>query len=392
MVGTIIFTIICATLISLLLKKFHIAAVIAYVAAGSIISFSFHLHDAVHAHHLKQITQLGVVFLVFAMGLGFSINHLGKTKKEVFLYGGSQLVLTAAIFTFAGNLLLGIELKPAVIIGLALAFSSTAALLGLLNENLNTNKIYGGMVLGVFMFQNIVAIPILLTITLFSTASSSLSSLLIETFIDAAILFAGLFIIGKYFLEPFFLLVTKTKSSKIFINAILLFAAGSSYIAHKFGFSYSLGAFIAGMMIAQTRYKPLAETGLIPLRNLILGIFFITVGMQLDFKVIIENISSIALILPAVTAIKLTVIYSIMRFGTGSKTAFKNALSLFQLGEFTLVILVLSFAGGIIEPQTGQILIASVVVSIILIPFVLGKFHISQITGKNNNTRRISGD
>jgi CPA2 family monovalent cation:H+ antiporter-2 len=371
MLEIIIFTILCATLLNLILRRLNIPTIIGYIATGTIIAYSFNLHDAVHNHELKEIAEFGVVFLMFTIGLEFSIAHLIRMKKEVFVYGASQVIITAVIFTMIGHHIFGVEIKSAIIIGLALSLSSTAIVLKLLNENGDINKIYGRRVLGVLLFQDIAVIPILLMITIFSSTSSSVSSLLMQTFIDAVILLIGLYIVGRYLLEPFLLQATKTKSNEIFISSILLLVIGSSYIAHLFGFSYSLGAFIAGMMIAETHYKHQVEADLIPFRDLLLGVFFVTVGMQLDFALIFNEISTIAILLPAIIAIKIAVIYSIMRFTVASRDATKSAISLFQLGEFALVIFELSFANDLIDPAIGQVLIVTVVISMILTPFVL---------------------
>jgi CPA2 family monovalent cation:H+ antiporter-2 len=371
MLEIIIFTILCATLTNILLKRYNIPTIIGYIATGTIIAYGFDLHSAVNNHELKEIAEFGVVFLMFTIGLEFSIDHLNRMKREVFVYGGSQVFFTALIFTLIGINFFDIELKSAIIIGLALALSSTAIVLKLLNENGDITKVYGKKTLGVLLFQDIAVIPILLMITIFSDTSSSMVSLLSETIFDAIVLLTGLFLTGRYLLEPLLFQATKTQSDEIFISSILLIVIGSSYVAHVFGFSYSLGAFIAGIMIAETHYKHQVEADLIPFRDLLLGIFFITVGMQLDFRIIFENISEITILLSLIIILKITIIYIIMRFSSSSRDALKTAISLFQLGEFALVVFELSFAKGLIEPTVGQILIVTVVVSMILTPFVL---------------------
>ncbi len=378
MLEIIILTIFIATILNLLLKKFAIPTIIGYIATGTIIAYGFDLHTAVHSHELKEIAEFGVVFLMFTIGLEFSIEHLKRMKKEVFLYGFLQVIITAVVFAFIANYFFAIEVKSAIIIGMALALSSTAIILKLLNESGDISKAYGRKVLGVLLFQDIAVIPILLMITIFASTADSVSALLLETFINAVVLLAGLFLAGKYLLDPFLLQVTKTKSNEIFIGSILLLVMGSSYIAHLFGFSYSLGAFIAGMMIAETHYKHQVEADLIPFRDLLLGVFFITVGMQLDFKIIFENISIIAILIPSVILIKIAIIYAIMRFSSTKRDALKTAVSLFQLGEFALVIFELSFAQGLLDTSLGQILIVSIVITMILTPFVVK--NISAIT------------
>ncbi len=371
MLEIIIFTILIATLLNLFLKQFEIPTIIGYIATGTIIAYGFDLHEAVHNQELKEIAEFGVVFLMFTIGLEFSVKHLARMKKEVFLYGGLQVILTATFFTFVTNNFFGIDIKSSIIIGAALALSSTAIVLKLLNESGEINKPYGRKVLGVLLFQDIAVIPILLMITVFSIKDGSISDLLLLTFAKAVLLLVGLYFSGKYLLEPFFHQVSKTKSDEIFISSILLIVIGASFVAHQLGFSYSLGAFIAGMLIAETHYKHQVEADLIPFRDLLLGIFFITVGMQLDFKIIFENILTISLLLPALIIIKIAIIYSIFRFKSNSRESLKTALSIFQLGEFALVIFELSYAKGLLDPTVGQVLIVIVVISMIITPFVL---------------------
>lgn len=371
MLEIIVSTLFITIILNLVLKKFGIPTIIGYIATGTIIAYSFNLHEAVHSHELKEIAEFGVVFLLFTIGLEFSLQHLKKMKKEVFVYGASQVIITATVFTSIAHFVFGIEIKSSIIIGLALSLSSTAIVLKLLNENGDINKVYGKKVLGVLLFQDIAVIPILLMITIFSTTGQSISSLLTETFIDAVILLTALFVAGKYLLEPFLHQVTKSRSNELFVGSILLLVMGSSYLAHFFGFSYSLGAFIAGMMIAETHYKHQVEADLIPFRDLLLGVFFITVGMQLDFAIISEYIVTIAFLLPVLIIIKVSILYGIIALATNPRTAIKTSITLFQLGEFALVIFELAFARDLIDPVIGQILIVTVVISMILTPFVI---------------------
>ena len=378
MLEIIVFTLFAATVLNLLLKQLNIPTIIGYIATGTIIAYGFDLHEAAYSHELREIAEFGVVFLMFTIGLEFSIQHLKQMKRDVFLNGGIQVLVSASLFTGIAVFLFGIEIKSAVIIGLALALSSTAVVLKLLNESGDINKPYGRKVLGILLFQDLSVIPILLMITIFSVHDQPVHSLLLKTAVDAAILLAGLFLTGKYILEPFLYHVSKINSNEIFIGSILLIVIGASYTAHLLGFSYSLGAFIAGMMIAETHYKHQVEADLVPFRDLLLGVFFITVGMQLDFAIIFQYIGLISLLLPVLILIKIAVIFSLLRVSTDKRSALKSALALFQLGEFALVIFELSFAHGLLEPAVGQVLIVTVVLSMILTPFVIR--NISNLT------------
>ncbi len=371
MLEIIVFTLFAATLLNLLLKQLKIPTIIGYIATGTIIAYAFDLHEAAFSHELKEIAEFGVVFLMFTIGLEFSIQHLKSMKRDVFFNGGLQVLLSAVLFTLIALFLFSIEMKSAVIIGLALALSSTAVVLKLLNESGDINKPYGRKVLGMLLFQDLAVIPILLMITIFSVHDQPVYTLIMKTAVDAAILLTGLFLTGKYILQPFLYHVSKINSNEIFIGSILLIVIGASYTAHILGFSYSLGAFIAGMLIAETHYKYQVEADLVPFRDLLLGVFFITVGMQLDFSIIREYVALISLLLPALILIKISVIFLLLRAQGEKRTALKSALALFQLGEFALVIFELSFAHGLLEPVVGQVLIVTVVLSMIMTPFVI---------------------
>lgn len=315
---------------------------------------------------------------MFTIGLEFSVKHLIRMKKEVFVYGGLQVVLSAILITLIAMYGFGLESKSAVIVGAALALSSTAIVLKLLNENGDINQKYGQLSLGILLFQDIAVIPILLMITMFSVQDVPVNILLLQTLVAAIGLFIGLWVVGKYLLEPFLYEVTKINSHEIFIGSILFLVLGASSIAHMIGFSYSLGAFLAGMLIAETRYKHQIEADLIPFRDLLLGVFFVTVGMQINFSIISDYLLIILLLLVGLSALKVAIMFVILQFADVKRVALKSALSLFQLGEFGLVVFELASAKNLVEPVISQVLIVVIILSMILTPFLLR--HIAALT------------
>jgi CPA2 family monovalent cation:H+ antiporter-2 len=377
MLELIVFTILISTLLNVVLTRIAIPTIIGYIVSGVIISYGFDLHDASYNKELKEIAEFGVVFLMFTIGLEFSIKHLMKMKWNVFVYGGSQVLITSMVFSFIAHHLFAIEARSAIIIGAALALSSTAIVLKLLNDNGDISKPYGQKVLGVLLFQDLAVIPILLMITVFSMKEGSVVDLVLLSIAKAALLLAALYFAGRFLLEPFFHQVSRSRSNEIFVSSILLIVIGASYLAYQLGFSYSLGAFIAGIMIADTHFKYQVEADLIPFRDLLLGIFFITVGMQLDFAIILENLGSITLLLPALILSKILIIFLLFRFKTRSREALKISFSIFQLGEFALVVFEFAYANALLNSVVGQILISTVILSMIMTPFVLR--HLSKI-------------
>ena len=189
-----------ATFLNLFLKRFNIPTIIGYILTGTLITYIFSLRSN---DDLIHVAEFGIVFLMFTIGLEFSIRHLMSMKKEVFFNGSVQVLLTGGIFSLISQYIFGIEQKSAIIIGFAFALSSTAIVLKILNDNGNIHTMYGRKVLGILLFQDIAVIPLLLMINIFATTGSTISSLLWETCVSAIIVLGLLFIIGKYFLNSF---------------------------------------------------------------------------------------------------------------------------------------------------------------------------------------------
>ena len=373
MLGIIVAATSIALILNLILKKIHLPTIIGYILTGTIIAYGFDLHTAVDNHELREIAEFGVVFLMFTIGLEFSLNHLKKMKREVFFTGTLQIAVTAFFVFLISKFVIGFETQTSLIIGMALSLSSTAIVLKTFNETKEINKPYGRRVLGILIMQDIAVIPILLMISFFSMTENggSLVFTIGKTILAAIVLLSLLYFSGKYLLEPFLRYVSATKSDELFVASVLLLAVGSAYLAYYFGFSYSLGAFIAGMMISETKFKHQVEADLIPFRNILLGVFFITVGMQINFKIITDYILIILVLLPLVMGLKYGVIYALVRYEDNKRTAFKTALSLIQIGEFSLAILELARSQSLIDTTYSQILIVTIVISMILTPIIL---------------------
>ncbi len=372
MLGIIVSTLFISIIINLILKRFNLPTIIGYIVTGTIIAYAFGLHDVVDNKELKEIAEFGVVFLMFTIGLEFSIEHLNKMKKEVFITGSLQIVITTIFVFIICKYILDFDFNTSIIIGAALSLSSTAIVLKIYNENKEIKKPHGKRVLGILIMQDIAVIPILLMLSIFTAKTdSNIAVLILQTIVLAVVLIALLYFAGKYLLEPFFKYVSNSKSEELFVASVLLVAMGASFIAHYFGFSYSLGAFIAGMMISETKFKHQVEADLIPFRNLLLGVFFITVGMQIDFSIIAEYIFTILLLLPILLTLKYSIIYLVVRLDDTKRVAFKTAVSLIQIGEFSLAIIELARSGNMIPSSYSQVLIVTIVISMILTPLLL---------------------
>ena len=359
--------------LNVIFKKFQIPTIIGYIVTGTLISEFFNLKSN---DEISHIAEFGIAFLMFTIGLEFSFKHLMSMKKEVFLNGGLQVCLSGFVMGVMLYYALHLKDETALIAGLAFALSSTAIVLKTLNDNGDVSKIYGRKALGILLFQDIAVIPILLMIDMFSSQDASINELLLKTFTSAVILIVVLFLLGKYVINWIFYKVVQTNSQEVFIATILFLVVGASTLAHFFGFSYSLGAFLAGMMVAETQYKHQIEVDLIPFRDLLLGLFFITVGMQINFVVVLSNIWLVLGLVFSIMVVKAIVVFAVLNIYLKRRVAAKTALSVCQIGEFALAVFGLMTTRNLLDVQTAQIFIAASVISMFTTPFILKKLDV----------------
>ena len=366
----IVITLFTTLTLNIIFKKFHISTIVGYILTGAIISFFADL-TSFDNESLAHVAEFGIVFLMFTIGLEFSLHHLKAMKKEVFLLGSLQVIFSASVFSFLAYSVFDLNIKSSIIIGLALSLSSTAIVLKVFNESGDIRRPYGRYSLGILLFQDLAVIPILIMISIFANPDASLSNLLMDTALSGITVLVILFLIGKYATERFLRVIVDSKSEEIFISAIMLIVLSSALLAHLFGFSYSLGAFFAGMLIAETKYKYQIEADLVPFRDLLLGLFFISVGLQLNIEIIEENFLTIIGLTIAILLLKAIIIFLVIRVFTFTKRAFKTALALAQVGEFSFAVFALALQDGLIDIEIVQILIAVVVVSLIFTSLVI---------------------
>ncbi|MCK5848714.1 MAG: cation:proton antiporter [Caldisericia bacterium] len=360
-----------ATLLNLLLKRVNIPTIIGYIVTGSIIGLIFGIRAHGNAQ-LEETAEFGIVFLMFSIGLELTLEELKAKRKELLLYGFLQVILTGSVIFAIAYFMFNINVKLAVIIGLALSLSSTAIVLKLFSETGEIKSTYGKSANGILIFQDMALIPILLLITIFTNKDRSIATVLTQTAINAAITLSILFVFGKFVLKHFFKAVANTNSKEIYMGSILLIIVSSSHLAHFFGFSYTLGAFIAGVMIADTIYKYQVEADLIPFRDLLLGIFFVSIGMQIDFHVIQNNIFIVFVILAGVMLVKIITAFIFLSFFMPNKDALKTGLSLSQTGEAALVIFSLALSSNMCDESIIQVILVASIISMVISPFIIG--------------------
>lgn len=357
-----------AIIINILLRKFHITTIIGYIITGIVAKLLFGFHEN---QQLANTAEFGVVFLMFMIGLEFSIPKLLAMRKEVISVGGTQVLATSALMFPIIYFVFNLKIEPAIAVALTLAFSSTTMVLKLLQESGKMSRNHGRVSIGILLMQDIAVVPVLILLTLFAQQDVKLADLLRETVTNSLAGVMAIYIFGKYGVSFFLTHVAGARSSEMFMTAVLLIVLCAAGIAHFFHVPYSIGAFIAGVIISESAYKYQIEADLVPFRDLLLGLFFISIGLMIDIKIVINNITLILALALAIMAIKTLVIFVAARgFGYSGRTSIKSALLLSQVGEFGFVIFTFAKELSILGEFSAQILIAVTAVTMFIMPFI----------------------
>jgi CPA2 family monovalent cation:H+ antiporter-2 len=333
---------------------------------------------------VKYLAEFGVVFLMFVIGLEFNLPKLRSMRTLVFGLGMSQVMLTLA-GALIGNALLawlfirfgdgwGLDWRGAVVLGGAMAMSSTAIVVKLMAERLELESEHGKRVMGVLLFQDLAVVPLLVLIPALGAGTgadglvASMGLALVKATVVLALLLAG----GQRVMRWWLTLVARRKSEELFVLNLLLVTLGLAWLTEHAGLSLALGAFLAGMLIAETEYKHQVETDIRPFHDVLLGLFFITIGMKLDWRPILDQWGLVLLLtMGPVLAKALLVTALAWLFRAPAGVALRTGLYLAQAGEFGFVLLTLGAQHQLIDPQWVSPVLASMVLSMLATPFLI---------------------
>ena len=318
---------------------------------------------------LSKFAEWGVVFLLFIVGLELSFERLSTIRRLVFGLGASQVVVSAALIG-AVAYTLGQRPATAIVIGTALCLSSTAVVIELLAAQKRLSTSVGRTSFSILLFQDLAVVPILLLLSTLEPGSKVPLAVGIATAVVQAV--AALLIIvavGRFLLQPLFRLVAQTGNNDLFIAATLFVAVGTSFVTAAAGLSMALGAFVAGLLLAETEYRRAVQTTIEPIKSLLLGVFFFSIGSSLDLKSLISDPFVILALSGGLIAMQAVVIYVLARlFGISRPTAIETAALLAPCGEFAFVILTVALGYGLITRDLTTILLTSVALTMALIP------------------------
>jgi CPA2 family monovalent cation:H+ antiporter-2 len=319
----------------------------------------------------RHLAEFGVVFLMFSIGLEFSLARLYSMKRIVFGLGAAQVIVSTLIATLLARLL-GIPWLAGLALGGALAMSSTAMLSKLLTERGELDAPHGREVIGVLLFQDIAVVPLLVMIPAFSQPVEAMAEALLLAAVKAAILLALVLFVGQRALSAWFYMVARRKSAELFMLNVLLITLGLAWLTELAGLSLALGAFTAGMLIGETEYRYQVEEDIKPFRDVLLGLFFVAIGMRLDVLQILAQWWLVGAILFGLLTIKLAVVGLASRLlGSSPGTALRSGLWLCAGGEFGFVILARGSDVKLLGPEVLQPLLAAMVLSLMLAPLII---------------------
>jgi monovalent cation:H+ antiporter-2, CPA2 family len=353
-----------------LFRAMRLPAMLAYFVVGVLFGpFAFNLLPSTETG--RHVAEFGIVFLMFSIGLEFSLPKLYAMRKTLFGLGGAQVMITLGVTMLLGWLA-GLNLPTAFVIGGALTMSSTAIVSKILMERVDLNSRHGRLSIGILLFQDLAVIPILVLIPALGAHTDNLGATLGLSVIKSAVLLFVLFKFGKTIINYWFSLVAGQRSRELFVMNVLMVTLLLATATKIAGLSYALGAFIAGMLISETRYRYQVESDIASFRDILLGLFFISVGMLLDFNYLLNHIGLVLALLVGFVLFKALVIAALTRiFGFETGVGIRTGIILAQAGEFSFVILALGLEQKLIGGNELQLVLAASLISMVIAPFII---------------------
>jgi monovalent cation:H+ antiporter-2, CPA2 family len=359
-----------AVVVVILFRSIHQPPMLGYLLVGVVLGpHAAGLIPNVQA--TRSLAEFGVVFLMFSIGLEFSLPRLRQMRRIVFGLGLAQVVVTVAL-AMLGAAVLGMGWRTGLVLGGALAMSSTAIVGKMLAERMEVESAHGRDMIGVLLFQDLAVVPLLVIIPALSAPMADLAGALLIAALKAAAVLTILLVGGQKLMRTWFLLIARRRSHELFVLNVLLITLGLAYLTERAGLSLALGAFVAGMLIAETEFRHQVEDDIKPFRDVLLGLFFISIGMLLDVSVVISQFPLVLLLLMGPLIAKFGLIALLARLnGATPGNALRVGLGLAQAGEFGFVLL--AQAGGLnfVDSELMQAILAAMLISMLLAPSLI---------------------
>ena len=355
-----------------LILRLGLPSILGYLAVGALIGpngFALIYDD----EHIRVLAEFGVVFLLFTIGLEFSLPLLIRMRGSLLGLGGGQVILTT-LLTVAIAVYSGMPLENALVLGGVITMSSTALVTKQLSDQVEMHTRHGRNAIGILLLQDLMVVPLLILVaSLTGQAAQPSSSLTVLIALSQAVLaLAMIFAIGHWVLRPFFRAIARFRSDELFTLTVLLIVLCSAWATHLIGLSFALGAFLAGVMLGETEFRHQVESEIRPFRDLLLGLFFITVGMMLNAQLLATIWHWVLLLLLALVLAKLFLIMGLCRLaGWDSVVAMRTGLLLAHGGEFGFAVLILAMDASLFAPEVAQITLMALLFSMGLAPLMV---------------------
>jgi len=356
-----------------LFRRLKLPAILAYLVAGMLVG-EHGLKIAQEQVDYDHFAELGIVFLLFTLGLEFSVPRLMAMRNLVLAVGSLQVGISLLIFLIAG-MFFGLSFESAFVVGSILALSSTAIVIRQLSETGAMKRRSGQLSVAILLFQDVAVVPLLIIIPMLATngENSMVLALMLAMFKGVIVVILLLFI-GKWLLPKVFNIIAQVRTDELFVLTTLLVTLLASALTQWFGLSMALGAFLAGMMLGESEYKHQLEADIRPYRDILLGLFFITVGMKLDVGLLLSSPLNLVILMLSFMLVKLMVIKVLaVRAGESSKNAWAAGLMLAQMGEFGFVLIALANQVELLPSDVSSMLLGAGVISMAITPYMIDK-------------------
>lgn len=358
-------------LIFLAFQRFSLPSVLAYMLAGMLLGSSG-LGLINSSHQIELFAEAGIIFLLFIIGIEFSIKGLLRIGRAVFLGGGMQVGLTIAVVFLFGRLF-GLEAPKSVFLGFLIALSSTAIVLKLFQEKGMTTSPHGKISLAILIFQDIIIIPMILLVPILAGTGGNVGVELLLMLFKFGIVLVALYFLSRT-VVPFILdRVIKTRSRELFLLSIVTIIFAVAWLTHELGLSLAIGAFFAGLIISESDYSHQATANILPFRELFLSFFFVSVGMLLDLGFFFEHLPAIIALTLALILVKTVIVFfTVIWLKYPVRTALMTALALFQVGEFSFLLASIGIRNDLISNEVYQYFLATSIITMSMTPFLMG--------------------
>ena len=354
-----------------LVLRIGLPALVAYLAVGVLVG-PYTLSLVSDVEHIRTFAEFGVVFLLFSIGLEFSTTVLMRMKASVLGLGSAQVLLTAALTT-SSAVFMGLSLDSALVIGAVVAMSSTALVTKQLADQVELHTRHGRNSVGILLFQDLMVVPFLILVSMLNGQSEAASTNIVLTALGQGVVVIMLiFAFGHWVLRPLFRAVAGFRSAELFTLTVLLIVLCSAWLTHQIGLTFALGAFLAGMMLSETEFRHQVASDIRPFRDVLLGLFFVTIGMMLNLSILSDIWLSVLLMLFVLMMIKFLLVAGFcLLAGWNSAVSMRTGLILAHGGEFGFAILILAMEGETLSQTEGQTLLAAMLISMALAPIII---------------------